>query len=623
MALSFNELLEAQQKFKQKQKLETPEKISAADLSKMLQQNNADSNKNVEKQLKSDKAMLESQKKLTQNIDRLNRVIAKSALGAPTGPKQVSSGRAEQLAMQQPLDYRTIGQRIKDKFGGRGGNRFDQNSFAYKFGSLRGLAQTTGLVTRGSGGFVDRYLAVREEEKKAASVMGKLNPQMKNLSQFGGDQSKVDAFYLQKAKEATLAKRKLQSEQEKLETLRSSGMSEEEIQRTTGGGRQIQKRDIAATNLINTDPRYKGESMGLKPNDVSEKEQENIDLFTHNNETMDKLYDITEEENKRKEKADKELLAAVKGIEVDKDGGSLNRLRTKLPGGKKKPPVPKEGLLGGGAGLFAGISLLAGVASIAAVGSAQKKATAAAKKGDYEGAKAAEAQSQQYQQGAFSEFQDPTVAAANAKEEAIRDLQAQAKKGNKAAQDRLDKMGVKETKGDPLAAKRDEYFAKEGYEWDPRRGQYAKKGSGFLGIGRTFATKDQLAKANAYAGGKGSPIAPPSGEHNMHVEPQPDGTLKYKIDGKDVSAAEYTKISNMPLEQKAQALATFNNKADKLSAASAENDAVKLSSKDTSQNNIVNAPTTITKQTQNTIMKTPVRTHESSIRSYYRSRFAT
>jgi hypothetical protein len=620
MALSFNELLEAQQKYKQKQKLETPEKISASDLSKMLQQNNNDNNKNVEKQLKSDKTILESQKKLTQNIDRLNKVITKSALGAPSAPKQVNSGRAEQLAMQQPLDYRSVGQRIKDKFGGRGGNRFDQNSLAYKFGSIRGLAETTGLVKRGSGGFVDRYLAVREEEKKAASVMGKLNPQMKNLSQFGGDESKVSAFYLQKAKQATLAKRKLQSEQERLETLRSSGMSEEEIQRTTGGGQQIQKRDLAATNLIKTDPRYKGESLGLKGSvDLSEKEQENIELFNHNNETMDKLFVITDEENKRKDKADKELLAAVKGIEVNNEGGSLSRLPGKLSTGKKKPPIPKEGLLGGGAGLFAGISLLAGVASIAAVGSAQKKATKAAKKGDFEGAKSAEAQSQQYQQGAFSEFQDPTVAAENAKEEAIRDLQAQAKKGNKAAQARLDKMGIKESKGDPLAAKRSEYMDKEGYEWDPRRGKYAKKGSGFLGIGRSFASKDQLAKAEAYAGGK----AVPSGDHNMHVEPQPDGSLKYKIDGKDVSAAEYTKISNMPLEQKAQALASFNNKADKVTSSSADNEGAKINANGKSQNNIVNAPTTITKQTQNTMMKVPVRNQDTSIRSYQRSRFAT
>jgi len=581
MAISFNELVEAQKKLAEKQKLSAPEKVTADQLSKMLTKEGAPSAgggaKNIEKLIKSDKAILDSQKKLNKNLERLNNVITRSSLGS--GPKNVSSQRGEQLAGEQPLDYRSIGQRIKDKFMGRGGNKFDPNSYRYKFGTLRGLAETTGLVTKGSGGFFDKYLAVREEEKRSADVMSKLNPQMKNLSQFGGSQSKVNAFYLQKAKEASQSKRELQTEQERLEALRVSGMSEEEIQRTTGGGRQIEKRDVAATKLINTDPRYKGESLSLlekqkqgKKDDISEQDQEQSDLFVANNESLDKLVVLTEAENKRKAKSDKDLLSAIKGIETEdkgSGGGTLGRLMNKVRGAKG---VPKGGsLLGGGAGLFAGLSVLAGVASIAAVGSAQKKASVAAKKGDMEGATRAEAQSQQYQQGAFSEFQDPTVAAENAKDEAIRDLQAAAKNGSAEAQAKLDKMGIKETKGDPLAGKRSEFMEKQGYVWDPRRAQYAKKGTGFLGIGQTYATKEQLTKADEFA--------------------------KAETKVKQTSESVYNQ--------------------------SAENDAAKLNSKDTSQNNIVNAPTTITKQTQNTIMKTPVRSQETSIRSYYRSRFAT
>ena len=586
MAISFNELVEAQKKLAEKQKLSAPEKVTADQLSKMLTKEGVPSAgggaKNIEKLIKSDKAILDSQKKLNKNLERLNNVITRSSLGSgKPGPANVSSQRGEQLAGEQPLDYRSIGQRIKDKFMGRGSNKFDPNSYRYKFGTLRGLAETTGLVTKGSGGFVDKYLAVREEERRSADVMSKLNPQMKNLSQFGGSQSKVNAFYLQKAKEASQSKRELQTEQERLEALRVSGMSEEEIQRTTGGGRQIEKRDVAATKLINTDPRYKGESLGLlekerlgKKDDVSEQDQEQSDLFVANNESLDKLVVLTESENKRKAKSDKDMLAAIKGIELEDkgSGGTLGRLMNRVKGAKGSP---KGGsLLGGGAGLFAGLSLLAGVASIAAVGSAQKKASEAAKKGDFQGAKEAEAQSQQYQQGAFSEFQDPTVAAENARLEAKRDLEAQAAKGNVKAQEALANLGKPST--DPKIVKsmaKAEYMKQQGFTWSALKGKWVKAGTGFLGIGAQTATKDDLDKAEAAS------LAIPQAV------------------SKQTSESVYSQ--------------------------SAENEAAKINSKDRSQNNIVNAPTTITKQTQNTIMKPPVRDQESSIRSYYRSRFAT
>jgi hypothetical protein len=588
MAISFNELVDAQKKLAEKQKLSAPEKVTADQLSKMLTREGVPSAgggaKNIEKLIKSDKDILESQKKLNKNLERLNNVITKSSLGSgKPGPANVSSMRGEQLAGEQPLDYRSIGQRIKDKFMGRGGNKFDPNSYRYKFGSLRGLAETTGLVTKGSGGFVDKYLAVREEEKRSADVMGKLNPQMKNLSQFGGSQSKVNSFYLQKAKEASQSKRELQTEQERLEALRASGMSEEEIQRTTGGRRQIEKRDDAATKLINTDPRYKGESLGLlekqklgKKNDVSEEEKEQADLFIKNNDSLDTLVVLTEAENKRKEKSDKALLSAIKGIELENGntgGGTLGRIMDKFKGSKS---VPKGGgMLGGGAGLFAGLSVLAGVASIAAVGSAQKKASEAAKKGDVYGTTSAERQSQQYQQGAFSEFQDPTVAAENAKDEARRDLEAQAAKGNVKAQQALDNLGKPSM--DPKIVKskaKVEYMQKQGFTWSALKGKWVKAGTGFLGFGAQVASKEDLDKAEA-----ASSLAVPQ-------------TIS-----KQTSDSVYNQ--------------------------SAENDTAKLNSKDTSQNNIVNAPTTINKQTQNTIMKTPIRSQETSIRSYYRSRFST
>ena len=118
-----------------------------------------------------------------------------------SGGKLTGGGRGEELAKEQKIDYRTIGQRIKDKVMGRGGNKFDTNSLRYKFGTLRGLATTTGLVTRGSGGIIDSMLARREERKQGASTLMKLNPQMQNLSQFGGSEDLARGYFESKVAE--------------------------------------------------------------------------------------------------------------------------------------------------------------------------------------------------------------------------------------------------------------------------------------------------------------------------------------------------------------------------------------------------------------------------------------
>jgi len=608
MAISFNELVDAQKRLSEKQKLANPEKVTADQLSKMLTREGAPSAgggaKNIEKLIKSDKDILDSQKKLNKNLERLNNVITRSSLGTgKSGPSNVSTQRGEQLAGEQPLDYRSIGQRIKDKFMGRGGNKFDTNSYRYKLGTLRGLAQTTGLVTKGSGGIADKYLAVREEEKRSADVMGKLNPQMKNLSQFGGSQSKVNDFYMKKAKAASQSKRELQTEQERLEALRASGMSEEEIQRTIGGGRQIEKRDVAATKLINTDPRYKGESLSLKGNtnnqseslsskgknnDVSEQDQENIDMFNKNNETLDKLVTLTEDENKRKADSDKKLLDAIKGIETSGGGalGGIADMAGNMIGrrgvGAAAGKAGKLGKLGAFAAknskmLKIGGGVLAG--GIAA----------------YEGYSDYKDADEQVKSGAITK-DEGDIKKTGAVTGAAGGLGGAL---GGAALGTMIMPGVGTVIGGAIGGIAGSKVGKGIGEW----GSKTWKG---------------------LTGGSNKQIQSPNTEqHSMRMDTSDPNKTKFLVDGKEVSEKDYENIQNGSLENQPKAIRTALNNADQVTSKSAENDAAKLNSKDTAQNNIVNAPTTITKQTQNTIMKTPIRSQETSIRSYYRSRFAT
>jgi hypothetical protein len=608
MAISFNELVEAQKKLSEKQKLSAPEKVTAEQLSKMLTKEGAPSAgggaKNIEKLIKSDKDILESQKKLNKNLERLNNVITRSSLGTgKSGPSNVSTQRGEQLAGEQPLDYRSIGQRIKDKFMGRGGNKFDTNSYRYKLGTLRGLAQTTGLVTKGSGGIADKYLAVREEEKRSADVMGKLNPQMKNLSQFGGSQSKVNDFYMKKAKAASQSKRELQTEQERLEALRASGMSEEEIQRTTGGGRQIEKRDVAATKLINTDPRYKGESLALKGNinnqseslsskgknnDVSEQDQENIDMFNKNNETLDKLVTLTEDENKRKADSDKKLLDAIKGIETS-GGGALGGIADMAGNIIGRRGV---GAAAGKAGKFGKLGAFAAKNSkMLKIGGGVLAGGIAAYEGysDYKDA------DEQVKSGAITE-DEGDIKKTGAVTGAAGGLGGAL---GGAALGTMIMPGVGTVIGGAIGGIAGSKVGKGIGEWGSKTWK-----------GLTGGSNKQIQSPNAE-------------QHSMRMDTSDPNKTKFLVDGKEVSEKDYENIQNGSLENQPKAIRTALNNADQVTSKSAENDAAKLNSKDTAQNNIVNAPTTITKQTQNTIMKTPIRSQETSIRSYYRSRFAT
>lgn len=223
--------------------------------SRILKQNESNNEKVLKANdeiIKGDKKLIDVEKKLTSTLEKLVSALQKSS-GLGTGPV-TPSARAQELADSRKLDYRTFGQRIKDKIYGVGGNKFDANSLRYKFGTLKGLAETTGLIKRGSGSALESKLAIREEEMQTAESVAKLR---------GEDTEKGKAYYLGKAKESTAAKRELQEAEEKIKIHREAGLSDEEIQATREGKKLFQARDLAASKVISSDPKMKSEKAGL------------------------------------------------------------------------------------------------------------------------------------------------------------------------------------------------------------------------------------------------------------------------------------------------------------------------------------------------------------------------
>ena len=543
----------------------------------------------AQEQTKLDKKTIDVQTKLVTNVEKLTKAIGESTkfasfraniksderLGAKG--RYAAGGRGEEIADKQTIDYRTIGQRIKDKVMGRGQNQFDPNSLKYKFGSVRGLLDTTGLVKRGTGGILDSAIAQREERKFGAATLTKLQPYVKNLKQFGGDDEKVRKYYENRVSKAQEVKNTLQREQDRVEALRSSGMSDFEIQSTPGGSDQLKsgqfyKRNLAAAQLVDVDPRYRGEkardlesAADIKfagPDDdklnVSEEEDSQLRAIESASQPTEELINITKVENERKAKADTDLLEAIKGIESK--GGVLGGMMSSLSG--MGGGLPKAGgylsKLGGAGKLAKGL----GIGAIGAL--------------------------------------------------AGEGIQMGGEKLKEAGYEKTGKaVGVAGT-----ATKYAGYGAMIG-SVVPGVGTAIGAGVGGL-IGAGKGVYDNYYKDSPKTT---TTTTEESGQYNLRMDPD---TGKYMANGKEISAEEYTRLQNMPMGMdQVRAIKAAANNANQVASQSSDNAIAKTPSNAASSNTIVNAPTTVSKQTQNTAVNVPIRDQDHSIRKYYNSRFAT
>lgn len=187
--------------------------------------------------------------KLVSNVVKLTKAVEKSfSQEGVTKVTDAAMGRRE---------YRGIGERIRDKFLGKGGDKYDKDSLKYKFTTLRGFADMTGIVKQDSAGLFGDMLARREDKQKYIETAIKLNPQEKNLKQYGGDESKVREKYANQFERTQVAEKNLRSKEREINFLKQTGLSEEEIAKTTGGKKLLKERASLATTLGTTDFRFK------------------------------------------------------------------------------------------------------------------------------------------------------------------------------------------------------------------------------------------------------------------------------------------------------------------------------------------------------------------------------
>ena len=565
---------------------------------------------------KSGQHLLESNKKLTTNIEKLTKTISDSVLGK----NKAKADRAEEIAGKQKLDYRGIGQQFKEKIMGRGGEKWDRESLKYKFGSVRGIMGTLGL--RGLPG-VDNAMAKREEIKQTATRMTEANAGMENLKPFAvyGDeidpktlkkkvdkkasQKNVEKYYEERGIKVQAAKANLQEEVYNRNKFREAGISDEEFDRTTGGKIQNKKLAKAGQAVIDVDPTLQGEKKGAikfaGPDElnVSEEEDSQLRAIESASQPTEELINITKVENERKTKADADLLVAIQNMQAAAGGGALSDIASAASsiGGKKA-----------GVGMLAKAgTFLAGNAGAITTGSSILAGGVAAYKGysDYQDA------DQQLKSGEITE-DEADVKKTGAVGTGVGGIGGALAGGQAgAAIGTLIFPGVGTAIGGALGAGIGAFA-----------GSKAGKGIGEWGS-KTY--KSLTGSGNKTIEGKVTQEEIDEVKYGDMIDSEEGAiTDTQAMKSKYYKPASKSQISEQIAIDKAKMqIAADRQNANKVAAQSADNAAAKLPSKNATSNNIVNAPTTISKQTQNTAVNVPVRDQDHSIRKYYNSRFAT
>jgi hypothetical protein len=335
-----------------------------------------------------EKKSLDVNEKLVKTSEKLATNLEKLALAVRGGGIKSSGAGEVNYKQGGTFDQRTVKDQFKDGLLGRKGSDgkrdpFDQDSLKYKLGSVRGLGKSVFGMKDDS--FFGNLAGRREDKLKRADTMMKMNPQMKNLKQFGGDDEKVRDYYVKQHEEKFApAQAKTQAEKYKMDSLMASGISEEELGKSIGGKRQKKALETAQAEELSVDKFRKQEVKGViggmaasvagptasnvipfpsQGGDVvggaKETELENLRLMNTQNELFSKVQENTaafpiyleewREEKGRAKKADEDQLAATKA-----GGGSGSSIGDVASGAMDMFGKGKGGMMGKAGGMLKG-----------------------------------------------------------------------------------------------------------------------------------------------------------------------------------------------------------------------------------------------------------------------------
>lgn len=300
------DLIAAQQKLKESEKLKAEQlRVPASELHKLGETSGVER----DRAKKQDKLLEDSLKKktgdgLNSNIIKMYKEVKK----ANDLTKEQMKGILDKS--DERREFKTVVQRIK----GVGANIKD-------FFSFRGFLDKTGIVKRGTGGIMSEFLDAREDRKKYAEMRNKMDP-YKNLV---GD-SAAKAKFREERKEQQILIRQQKDAERKIAEYKEKGFSDKQIERSP----ESKALEQIAIKLAKVDPALRPAGFNPQTGKVNSIELERAERTgsQKNKDTNELTEDKLEKDNYQQESLD-----TLKKIEENTKGGGGGKKDGKDGGG--------------------------------------------------------------------------------------------------------------------------------------------------------------------------------------------------------------------------------------------------------------------------------------------------
>ena len=192
-----------------------------------------DLNKDEAEALKVSKELLENNKKMFKELQKHSKLLVTMS------PEKAKNITSKALGREQ---FKTIGERVQGLKSG-----------VKDFFTVKGFANKTGLVDKGSTGIIATAINRRAAKMQYAEDRMRVDPQLKNLKQFGGDEKKVKASLGKQFDAQQAVEVKMRANEKDISGLEKRGFGEDKIKRTG----LLDTRESLARDMEKVDPRVR------------------------------------------------------------------------------------------------------------------------------------------------------------------------------------------------------------------------------------------------------------------------------------------------------------------------------------------------------------------------------
>lgn len=209
-----------------------------------------DLNKDEAEALKIAKELLENNKKMFKELQKHSKILATTTTAEKN--KKITD---KSMGLEQ---FKTLRERSDDMKKG-----------FKEFFTLKGFLNKTGLIDKSSTGVIATAVNKRAAKQQYIQDRMRVNPGLKNLKQYGGDEKKAIASLGKQFEEQQKVRSSMRTTEKDIAGLEKRGFTEEQI----AGTDLFKKREQHAAAMSKVDTRVRGEEKQTKKTATKEKKK--------------------------------------------------------------------------------------------------------------------------------------------------------------------------------------------------------------------------------------------------------------------------------------------------------------------------------------------------------------